>query len=116
MPQRQRVAVILAAWCQLRRAEILGLRRSDIDLDRANIAVTITRGPTASGRYITKAPKNGETRNVAIPAQILPDLATHLDTYVADEPDAWVLTGDKGGPCWPTSWPQNGAKPAPSRA
>lgn len=31
MPERQRIAVSLAAWCQLRRGELLGLRRRDVD-------------------------------------------------------------------------------------
>jgi hypothetical protein len=34
MPEHLRVAVLLAAWCQLRRGELLGLRRRDIDILR----------------------------------------------------------------------------------
>ena len=32
MPERLQLAVLLATWCQLRRGEILGLRRCDIDV------------------------------------------------------------------------------------
>ncbi len=32
MPEELRIAVVLAAWCQLRRGEVRGLRRKDVDL------------------------------------------------------------------------------------
>jgi integrase len=34
VPERLRLALVLAAWCQLRLGEILGLQRRDVDLTR----------------------------------------------------------------------------------
>jgi integrase len=43
MPEHLRLIVDLATWCQLRRVELLGLRRKDVDLDRASIHVEQSR-------------------------------------------------------------------------
>jgi integrase len=45
MPEHLRLIVLLATWCQLRRGEILGLRRRDIDLMHA--VVHIEQSPRA---------------------------------------------------------------------
>jgi len=37
MPEHLRLIVLLATWCQLRRAELLGLRRKDIDLANGSL-------------------------------------------------------------------------------
>ncbi len=42
MPEHLRVSVVLAVWCQLRRGEILGLNRSDIDLTFPPLAGHLT--------------------------------------------------------------------------
>ena len=39
MPDRLRLAVLIAAWCGLRQGEIVELRRGDIDLNRGVIRV-----------------------------------------------------------------------------
>jgi hypothetical protein len=57
MPDHLRVAVLLAAWCQLRRGEMFGLRRRDVDLLRDTVSVSVTRTPTMAGRSVEKAPK-----------------------------------------------------------
>ena len=94
MPDRQRIAVILAAWCQLRRGELLGLRRKDVDLLHGEISVRATRVKTMGGRIVEKEPKTkAGTRSVAIPPNVLADLKRHMDQYVGPGPDALVLEG-----------------------
>lgn len=92
MPDDLRVAVLLAAWCQLRRGELLGLRRQDVDLLRRMLDVVVTRGPRRDGTELVKPPKtDAGRRTIAIPPNILPDLEHHLAAYVGPERDAWVV-------------------------
>ncbi len=97
MPGHLKVAVILAAWCQLRRGELLGLRRRDIDLLRGTVNVELTRGPRMGGAEIIKAPKTEAGRRaVAIPETVLPAVERHLNRFVGAHPDAPFLVGEKG--------------------
>jgi len=99
MPDHLRVLVLLAAWCQLRRGELLGLRRQDVDLEGRTITVDVTRTPKMVGGMVTKAPKTAAGRRaVSIPGNVLPALRDHLVTHVGPEPDALVAVGEKGGP------------------
>lgn len=94
MPDRQRIAVLLAAWCQLRRGELLGLRRQDVDLLHEKISVRTTRVKTMGGSIVEKGPKSDAgSRTVAVPANVLPDLKRHLDEYVGPDPGALLLDG-----------------------
>ncbi|MGH9071808.1 MAG: tyrosine-type recombinase/integrase [Acidimicrobiales bacterium] len=43
------------------------------------------------------------TRTLAIPANILPALALHLDRFTAPEPGAWLFPGTAGNPVTPRS-------------
>ena len=97
MPDHLRVAVLLGAWCQLRRGELLGLRRKDIDLARGTLTVELTRGPRMGGQEIIKAPKtDAGRRTVAIPGNVIPVVERHLEIYLDPEPDAPFLVGEKG--------------------
>jgi integrase len=97
MPDHLQVAVLLGAWCQLRRGELLGLRRRDIDLNRGTLTVELTRGPRMGGEEIIKAPKtDAGRRTVAIPGNVLPLVERHLEVYVGHEPDAPFLVGEMG--------------------
>ena len=96
MPDHLRIAILLAAWCQLRRGELLGLRRRDVDLLRGTLNIELTRGPRMGGAEIIKAPKTeAGRRTVSIPDSILPDIEHHLNTYVGPHPDDPVLVGEK---------------------
>ena len=97
IPDYLRVAVLLASWCQLRRGEMLGLRRRDVDPLRAFLNIELTRGPRMGGAEIIKAPKTeAGRRTVSIPQTILPDIERHLNTYVGPGPDSPFLVGEKG--------------------
>jgi integrase len=102
MPERLRVVVLLATWCQLRRAELLGLRRKDVDLMRQSVRVEQTCQESASGHLIFKEPKSAAgRRTIAVPPHIIPALSEHIANFVAPEPDAFIVTGEKGGPLRP---------------
>jgi integrase len=102
MPARFRAIVLLATWCQLRKGELCALRRKDIDLMRATLAVAQNLQQLRNGRLIVKEPKSqAGRRTVAIPPHVLPAITEHLATFTAETPDALVFTGERGGPLRP---------------
>ena len=99
---RFRVLVILAAWCGLRRGELLALRRRDVDVARGTVRVERALSQMADGKLIVGPPKTeAGRRTVAIPPHVIPVLITHLAAYTAEDLDALVFTGEKGGPVRP---------------
>jgi integrase len=98
MLPRFRTIVLLAAWCQLRKGELCGLRRRDIDLERATLTVVQNLQQLRDGRLLIKEPKSAAgRRTVVIPSHILPAVRDHLATFTRSDPDALVFTGEKGG-------------------
>jgi integrase len=102
MPEHLRVLVMLAAWCQLRRAELLGLRRGDIDPMHGTVAIERSRTFTMKGVELNKAPKSDAgRRTLSIPRHLLPDVEAHLERFVAPGAAAPVFVGVKGAPLSP---------------
>ncbi len=92
MPDETRIAVLLAAWCQLRRGEVLGLRRRDVDLLHRTVTVAVTRAPSMSGLEIIKPPKPAAgKRTLVVPAHVLGELEAHLDEHTEASADAWLV-------------------------
>jgi integrase len=99
---RLRVLVLLAAWSGLRRGELLGLRRQDLDLHKGLLRVERAVRQLSDGTLLVGPPKTEAGRRfVAIPPHVLPDVQAHLQRYVTPESDASVFTGEKGGPLRP---------------
>lgn len=94
---RFRLLVLLAAWCCLRREELLGLWRQDLDLLHGTLRVDRALIQLRTGEQVYVPPKGGGKRTIAIPPHLLDEVALHLDAYVRPEPDASVFTGEKGG-------------------
>jgi integrase len=94
---RYRAAVLLAAWCGIRRGEVVGLYRDDVDLEAGTLTVRRNRvelleSPVA----FDKAPKSDAgKREINIPPHVLPILAEHLDTWAGPER---VFVGRTGHP------------------
>jgi integrase len=80
---RYKAAVALAAWCGLRRGEILGLHRDDFDIDSGTVTVRRTRTELlASHERFDSAPKtDAGYRTVAVPPHILPLVVDHLEKF-----------------------------------
>jgi len=109
MPKHLRVVVLLASACQLRGAEVSGLRRRGVDLLHGTLSVELTRTKTMAGQMIVRAPKSDAGKcPVVIPSNVLPVLERHLEQPVGFDPDSPVIVGEKGGPLLPqvlaTSW------------
>jgi integrase len=89
MPEDLRLAVLLAAWCQLRRGELLGLRRRDVDEVHHTVSVEVTRTTTLDRVEVVKDPKTeAGKRAIAIPRNIADDVTDHLKLFVGASPDA----------------------------
>lgn len=85
VPQNQRAALLMAAWCQLRRGEVVSLQRRDIDPLHGTIRIGRVRPKTPAGR-----------RTLTIPSNALPAVLGHLEQYVGAEADAWLFPGEDG--------------------
>lgn len=99
MPEHLRLIVPLATWCQLRRGEILGLRRKDVDVLHLTIRVEQSRTFTMGGRSLIKAPKTAAgLRSLAVPAFLMVSVVEHLERFTGSSADSLVFTGKTGVP------------------
>lgn len=92
MPEDLRLAVLLAAWCQLREGEIIGLQRRDIDLKTSKLRVArqiqyVTGDGATEGRPKSAAGARVET----IPASLLPVVKRHLKDLTGKAPTSLVF-------------------------
>jgi len=77
---RWKYLILLAAWCGLRRGELLGLRRSDVDLDRETVRIERAVRYLRDSSVVVRPPKTAAAvRTVATPPHLIPELAFHLE-------------------------------------
>ena len=96
MPEQYRAAVTLAAWGTLRRGEVLGLNREDIDLRAGTVRVERSLHEFYDGRLELGPTKNGDPRKVYMPSSVMPALEDHLRRFVGPESDAPLFLGATG--------------------
>ena len=91
IPEQYRAGYAIAAWCQLRRGEILGLQRRHIDLERRLIKVE-QEWVMAEGRpFLKESPKTAAGhRSIDIPTRIMPVIEAHLERHVKPEAESWL--------------------------
>ncbi|WP_418276399.1 tyrosine-type recombinase/integrase [Isoptericola jiangsuensis] len=84
IPQPWRIAVLLAAWCQLRRGEVLGLQRRDIvwNIDRTAATLYVRRQKNGSTGGLTDPKSETGVRSMAVPPLMIDRLREHLDERV----------------------------------
>ncbi|MGH9039670.1 MAG: tyrosine-type recombinase/integrase [Acidimicrobiia bacterium] len=94
-----RALVLTGTFCGLRLGELLALRRRHIDLLHGRLTVAEQAQELRDGTVWFGPPKTeAGRRTVAVPPHVLPELETHLDTYVGTGPDALLFAGAHGEP------------------
>jgi integrase len=97
MPDHLRSVVSMAAWCQLRRGEILGLRRRDVDVMHSTIRIEQSRTFTLDGSSLTKSPKTAAgRRTLSVPIVAMEEIVRQMDRYTACHPDALLIVNGSG--------------------
>jgi integrase len=87
----------LAAWCQLRRSEVLGLQRGDIDLDAGSIHVRRAWVVAPDGKRCQQGPKTeAGDRTLYMTEDVRTALRAHLATYVGPQASAWLFPNKDG--------------------
>ncbi|MDA8374286.1 MAG: site-specific integrase [Actinomycetota bacterium] len=107
MPDRLRLAIYLAAWCQLRHGEILGLERRDVDLLHGSIRIERTVSWPPGGMQLGPPKTQAGVRTVYVPPNILDQLKLHMEHYAGAEADAPVFVGQGGSRLRPASLDQS---------
>jgi integrase len=98
MPERLRLAVLIAAWCGLRQGEIVELRRADVDLTRGVIRVRRAVARVSGEPPVVGSPKSGAgVRDVAIPPHLLPEVERHLHAFVPPAKQSLLFVGRDSG-------------------
>jgi integrase len=93
-----RALVLTAGLAGLRRGELLGLRRADVDPLHRTIRVARQVVQSGTHRQVVALPKtDAGVRTVRIDPVLAAELEAHLATYTAPDPDAPLFVGDKGG-------------------
>jgi integrase len=102
---RYRAGFALAAGCQLRRGEVLGLQRRHVDMEALTIKVEQEWVVPPGKRPILKAPKTAAGyRTIDVPPNIAPALQAHLGSFVGPGPKAWVFGTANGKPVEPRNF------------
>ncbi|MFN8037188.1 MAG: tyrosine-type recombinase/integrase [Acidimicrobiia bacterium] len=102
---RFRVLVLTAGFAGLRFGELAALTRCRIDLDARTISVVENQVELSGGALLIGPPKSDAgRRTLVIPDALVPELAAHLDVFVASDDAARVFTGAKGAPIRRHNW------------
>jgi integrase len=94
---RYRGLVYVAAYAGLRAGELIGIRRSHIDLLRRTITV-VEQVQYIDRRYVVSPPKSAAgRRSVALPRLVADELDRHLCQLADQSADALVFPAPEGG-------------------
>ncbi len=102
---RFRALVLMAAFGGLRRGELFGLTRTDIDLLHGTVDIRVQRQHSKTGAELIGPPKTvAGRRKLALPTELIPALEEHLARWASSEARGLVFVGEKGGPVRPGVW------------
>ncbi|MDQ0728751.1 site-specific integrase [Microbacterium sp. W4I20] len=107
VPKQWAIMVLLAAWCQLRRGECLGLQRRDVEWnDDGSATLHVRRQLNANTGDYTDTKSDAGKRSLSIPKLMIVRLKQHLDDNVAAEAKAPVVPASVRGsmPLSNTRW------------
>lgn len=94
---RYRTLVLLAVFGSLRWGELIGLRKSDFDLDRCTVQIHRSISELPGGVRSVKEPKSAAgRREVALPAFLRDELRNHFDIFAEKGVHGRVFIGPEG--------------------
>jgi integrase len=102
---RFKAGIMLGAMLQMRRGEVLGLQRGDIDLTTGLVTIQRAWSLDDKGKLSISGPKS-DARKVPyyLPPNLIPAVQAHLDAYVGPEKTAWLFPGRNGLPAHPRTF------------
>lgn len=96
LPEQLRALVYLAAGGGLRRGEVLGLVRSDVNLETGLIRIERALIEPSSGKLTVGPTKNGEQRALHLAPDVAEYVRSHIERFVGPEAHAPLFTGRNG--------------------
>jgi integrase len=110
---RYRALIYLAVDSGMRWSELVGLRRSRLDLTRRKVRVTEQLIRLESGEWLRKETKTAAgVRSITISSETGNILKSHLLKYSSSDQDALVFTNKAGNPLISSSFWQHYFRPA----
>jgi integrase len=107
MPDELKATVVIACAVPIRRNEVLGLQRRDIDFDKGTLRVE-RQLEECPGRYWPdlqyRPTKTGESNAVHLSDEVLSVLKRHMDAYVSAAPTSPLFPAKNGQPLRPGSF------------
>lgn len=89
---RERIIVLVLAYCGLRWGELAGLRVKDVDVARRRLSVEQTI-ISVNSKLFTKPPKDHERRSVPVPSFLMEQIEQWMS---GKEPGSLLLTSPQG--------------------
>ena len=112
-PERYRALIYLAVDSGMRWSELVGLRRSKLDLLRHKVRVTEQLIRLGAGQWLRKEPKTSASiRSITISSFTAALLAAHVDRFSQQGPDGLVFTNTASQPLISSSFHTHAFKPA----
>lgn len=96
MPDKYRLAVLLAAWCAVRFGELTELRRKDVDLKAKKLHIRRAVAWVDSKPLVGKPKSDAGVRDVAIPPHLMPAIKAHLKDHAQWGPDGLLFPSPQG--------------------
>ena len=94
-----KLALVLEVWVGLRRGEILGLKRRDVDLDRGSVRVERAAFEVSGKRPQLGPPKTeAGIRTELVPSVFLPLIEHHLGIHTGPDDESFLFESKVGGP------------------
>jgi len=97
--ERFRTLILFAVETGMRWSELVGLRRSKVDLRAGRVRVTEQLVRLGAGEWLRKDPKTpASVRSISLSPALVELLEEHLGRHAAEGPDALVFPSGRGTP------------------
>lgn len=116
-PDRYRALIYLAVDSGMRWSELIGLRRSRLDVRRAKVRVTEQLVRLQGGEWVRTEPKTaGSIRSITMSAVTAQMIDGHVQQFACPGPDGLVFPNGAGNPLASSSFWNNVFSPARVRS